>query len=120
MTDTPMLDKMSAVQGDSQTIGEFLEWLGTQSLQVGSYGQVEYPDEPCPGYSLDACEDGVVKKGTHKAHLCRRCNGTGRITITRSAEFRPIHSIEAILAKYFDIDLLQAEHERAAILASLR
>lgn len=31
---TPELDKMHAARSDSQPAGEFLEWLGTQGLQL--------------------------------------------------------------------------------------
>lgn len=33
-TKTPELDKMLAIQGKSQTVGEFLEWLGQESLLI--------------------------------------------------------------------------------------
>lgn len=35
---TPELDKMLAVKEKSQSIGEFLEWLGEQSLLICEYG----------------------------------------------------------------------------------
>lgn len=76
---TPELDKMKAVQSESQIIGRFIEEMSGRS----------------PGMILAAYDD-------------------------RDRLWPVTHSIEKILAEYFDIDLVKVEKERRAILESIR
>lgn len=120
MTNTPMLDKMSQVRDSSQTIGEFVEWLGSQGIQLGNYGEHTYPDEPCDGEIMAGqCEDGRVRRGTHGERDCNVCNGQGRRDIVRTDFQSDGRSIEKLLADYFEIDLDAVEQERRAILSTL-
>lgn len=74
---TPALDKMLAVKAQSQTIGEFLDWLAAQRLVLASYrGDRLLPAQGCEP--------------------------------------------EALLARYFEIDLAACEQERRALLTGLR
>lgn len=107
MVATPECDKMLAVREKSQAIGEFLEWLQSgeaddskfkRSIFLGAYiinTQVwngnEYEDLP---------ED------------------EWEVSETRILPFR--YSVEALLAKFFGIDLAKVEKERRALLEEIR
>lgn len=78
---TPVLDKMLANKGESQSIGNFLSWLQENSYVIAMYG---------------------TERGT------------------RDMLFPDRHSIEELLAAYFDVDLAEAERERRKILSAIR
>ena len=92
---TPECDKLKAVSGSSQDIGEFLDWLtGEKGLTVCNEHE---HDEWCEG------EDEIIMCGT------------------QSKEYTPaMLNIEKLLAEYFEIDLNKVEKERRAILAELQ
>jgi hypothetical protein len=91
---TPELDRMLDVRDKSQIIGEFIEWLTEQSIQLCK------PHE----HSDECYEDS--------GHIsCDMIRG----------ELWPVHiATEKLLAQYFEIDLAKCEEERRAILDSLR
>lgn len=71
----PVLAKMEDVHGESQVIGEFLEWLDEQNMTV--------------------------------------CEPSGFATMP----WMPVRqTTETLLARYFKIDLADAERERRAVL----
>ncbi len=113
---TPNLDKMIAVKDQSQPIGEFVEWLGSQGWQVAKYGKVT-SEEPCTGENLlgALCENGVLNPGTHKERTCTRCKGTGWYTRTGEGWSTYDKGTEALLAEYFEIDDKAASKERDAV-----
>jgi len=39
--ETPTLDKMLKVKSESQAIGNFVEWLREQGIEIGKYEKVE-------------------------------------------------------------------------------
>lgn len=116
MSDYPEHDKRSKILDQSQAIGEFLDWLGSQGVHLVVY-ETRSTQEPCQGTLFRMCENGRTEFGTE----CQQCHGTGWKTVTREGDWdwTPT-SIEERLARYFDIDLTKIEAERRAMLASLR
>lgn len=53
---TEELDKMKAVQNESQAIGAFIEWLGTKDYVIGRHLSMEEMDE----MGLDPDETNIV------------------------------------------------------------
>jgi hypothetical protein len=45
MTDYPEHEKLQALGGANQTVGDFIEWLGEQGIYLASYGTGSYCDE---------------------------------------------------------------------------
>lgn len=52
MTDYPELEKIQAVREESQKIGEFLEWLSGEGLQIAEYAEDEDEDGDDPRLTL--------------------------------------------------------------------
>ena len=89
---TTMLDKMLAVKEQSQTIGEFLDWI-------------MYETDYCLMEERTFVDDRGVEFGMGEREV---------------KEWLPARiSIERLLAKYFDIDLDQAHKEQDAELKQL-
>lgn len=42
--DTPELDKLVKVRYESQKIGEFLDWLSSQGIELAEWSDTEYDD----------------------------------------------------------------------------
>jgi hypothetical protein len=93
VTDTSELGKMLAVQKDSQTIGEFLEWATSE----GGYNFTKTVTVKAEGYSL-------IKDETYEYD---------------TEVERPV-KIEEALAHFFGIDLKKAEAEKRAVLDEVR
>jgi len=91
--ETPESDKMLKVQKQSQTIGEFLEWMqGEKNITFAQYHT--HDDE------------------------CRKIEGGCGLPEHWPA---PINTnTEKLLAEFFGIDLKEVEKENRAILAQLR
>lgn len=87
-------DRVAAVKAESQAIGQFLEWLSEEGLELARRHE-----------HADGCydEDGRLACGYRRDEL--------------AAEHS---SIEVLLARYFDIDLNKLEAEKRAMLARLR
>ena len=78
-TKYPVLSKMEDVHGESQVVGEFLEWLKEQGMTV--------------------CEPSEFA----------------------TMPWMPVRqTTEALLARYFEVDLVAAERERRAVLDEFR
>lgn len=94
---TPELDKILAIRGESEAIGQFIEWLQYASVDLSRHA----------GEGRRAAV--LATKERHSAiRLCR---------IDRSGEWWPIsNSIEDLLARYFEIDQDKAEKERTDLL----
>ncbi len=95
---TPMLDKMSEVRNECEIIGGFLECLGQQECEIASYNPVALRNEAT---QLAAALDKPSRIG-HDLLVPVGLN------------------IETILARYFQIDLNEAENERCELLSALR
>lgn len=101
---TPVLDKMSEVSVESNSIGQFLDWMTTTKGVVLSKEHV---------HSDNCYEEG--KRGLTCGYgTCRYCD-------EEVSSLECIHpSFEVLLAEYFEIDLAKAERERVSILTELR
>ena len=91
---TPMLDKISAVHKITQPLGEFLDWLhedqGIKFMRESHlHGTLHVPFEVTP------CEEP-----------CDGLDGHAMVLM----------STQELLARFFDIDLVQAGVEREAVL----
>lgn len=99
--ETTELDKLGAVQEESQSIGSFIDWLETEA-QFG-------PQEG---------------KGRKEAiHAQKLNNSPVKLCLfdERYGEWRPVGlRIEEMLARYFEIDLNKVEEERRAVLGHIR
>lgn len=98
MSEYPEHEKLKAVKDDSHKIGEFLEWIDSQQLTI------------CETYH-------------DPAHARRRLGrpSPGQPCELRDGEYFPTrHSIQTLLAKYFDIDLKKIEEEKQMMIERLR
>jgi hypothetical protein len=94
MNDYPEHNKLRAIQPFSQKIGEFLDWLEEQKIELVMHHE-----------HSSACED---ENGDHK---CGYCNG----------EEQPIYeSKEKMLARFFEIDLKKLDMEKEEMLNQIR
>jgi hypothetical protein len=83
---TPELDKILLVRDASQKIGEFLEWLNEQGIEL-----MTQPKEKCSN-----------------CYECESCGGVMMEYVRFNKEQK--------LADFFEIDLVKCEKERQAIL----
>ena len=126
MSATPELDKQREIiaSGESQTVGDFLDWLrDDQGLRLVK--QVTHKVEiPCTGTVLalgDDCVHGTLRGylGNEKGK-CPQCSGTGWVTVTRTEDVQDPRSPLALIADYFGIDLKKIDAEREQLLEALR
>lgn len=98
----PEHEKLEKVKEQSQTIGEFLEWMNEEKGIVACRWhemQTESKDDPDGPSSI---------------------NPSGKITYTEPARYLPAnYNIQMLLAEYFEIDLDVIEQEKRAMLAAL-
>ena len=88
------LEKVAAIKAESQAIGEFLDWLRTETeYQVCT---MHHHDEACYAGEMRVCS-------------CFE----GQMLLA------PL-DIEALLARFFEVDLAKVEQERAALLAAVK
>lgn len=106
-TNHPELDKLSRVSGDSNKIGEFLEWMQSQGVKFAKYHIHDYGDE----------HDGECQPIHGNEEEDREFNGCG--LITGDLVEVPM-TIEENLAEYYAIDLKKVEEEKLAILKEIR
>lgn len=132
-TPTPEHDKLLAVAGESQAIGEFLEWLPGDGWTIEK--RTEKTDiSPC-WRSLEladgtvGCRDGkemfrhvqpLTSESTwmKTGRDCQICGGTGELHRVFTIVETP--DITRLLAEYFDINLNAIEAEKRSILRSLK
>ena len=114
----PEHEKLKALDGENQIIGDFLEWLGyDQDIVLCQYSENITESRDCT--DCLRCTPGADPVGH-----CWSCDNTGKRTyVERSAGFYPAgHSsrISSLLADYFEIDEKGLEREKQAMLGSLR
>lgn len=122
MSDYPEHDKLMAVKDESQTIGEFLDWLpGGTDLRVCE--RIVKTD--CRGggiWERWTCIGGrkINDREDSDEGECPICHGTGLVDRDEPL-YLPAHvDINKILAKFFEIDLNKLEAEKRAMLDALR
>lgn len=95
MSEYPEHDKLQALEGRNQIIGEFLEWLMSREYVIGAYHKHS---------------DGCRENGKQ---VCGYSDWDPQLV--------PINKpIEVLLADYFGIDRDKLESENRALLATLR
>lgn len=121
MSDYPECEKMRAVSDESQKIGEFLDWLGTADMTIAVWTRLA----PCEWRSWNGhrgCVDGRIidfEDDDLDLDQCENCAGEGVVECNPFLERLNIGP-EALLARYFEIDMVKVDAERAAMLDELR
>lgn len=127
MSNTPELDKQKEIidSGDSQTVGDFLDWLrDDQGLRLVKHvtHEVQIPCTSPDALLLgDDCVSGTLRdyRGNDKG-TCPQCSGTGWLTVTRTEDVEDPRTGLALIADYFGIDLKKIDAEREQLFESLR
>lgn len=101
--------KLAKIAKFSQSIGEFIEWLGTEGVQLMRWTET-VDVEPCDGMLFTEC----------RGAQCDNCGGTKVTTVKRSGYAPHGVSIHDMLAKFFDIDQAKIESEKRHMLETLR
>jgi hypothetical protein len=112
----PECTKLSGVTGQSQTVGEFLEWLGQQGVQLMRWETGIPRDAVCPE---PECLGGRRRVGSRRQD-CSTCKGAGYVTRRASAWVSDPRNTQTLLAEFFGIDLAKVESERRAMLEAVR
>lgn len=112
--DTPEHDKTEKVQAVSQAIGEFLDWLGEEGSYADAVGET----------SISLCVREIVMKRAVEKELD---DGEKSYDDLKPDDYRvtsryvpaPVR-FEALLARYFEIDLDALEREKRMLLDVVR
>lgn len=130
--DTPMCDKVTANRENLNLIGEFIEWLESESIELMRWTdfedsfQVDCPrDTPRSHRTMQSVVDILTEKsgrpavdlGPHPKDCI--CKGTGRITRTvgTNEHVPAFRNIQDALAQFFEIDQAEYDREREELLA---
>ena len=111
MPETPEIERMQAVEKQSQAIGEFIEWLGSGEAYSDLHGEAPVflatrLLKPKRGYGdTPEAYENLTADDVHESNY-------GYLFYT--------YVIEDLLAKFFGIDLEKVEREKQTILAGLR
>jgi len=98
----PEHDKLAAVKNQSQEIGEFLEWLGNDSVFLCRWNE--------------SCSETVDDPDGKSVF-----NPSGTMTLYESAKYLPVNeNTNNLLSQYFGIDLDILEQENWEMLEGLR
>lgn len=121
MSEYPECERMHAVHEQSQTIGEFIDWLPSQGKFLGAWRTVV----DCPGggaFSNWTCENGVKvhDRTGEDGGTCPVCNGRGVVDAENPIPDVAYVDITKLLAEFFEIDLVKIEAEKRAMLDAMR
>jgi len=121
MTDEkyPEHAKLRAIQVESQAIGQFIDWLSGEGVQL-----MKWTTDPegaiCPSIK---CDDGWIEVKVGERDYERRphgqCNGTGMVPKDGWAPYLT-GGITRFLERYFEIDGDVLEAEKRAMLDEIR
>lgn len=103
----PEHEKLSAVQDQSQTIGEFLDFSGYHLCRIVRAGNNGEPRYSNPDGS-DPSDVGGMRREHNPAFE------------EWGDHYQPVGSIDAVLAEYFGIDRDALEREKRAMLDTIR
>jgi hypothetical protein len=128
MSKYPEHERMKAVRDKSQAIGEFIDWLRSEETpytiaEWEEWRACEAGDEWVPKRKQWHCVDGRMIGGydlDEDLGECETCEGTGRIKPETPRLYPARIGIEALLARYYDIDLDKINDEKDAMLAEIR
>lgn len=101
--------KLAKIAPLSQAIGEFLEWLGGEGVQLMRWTET-VDVEPCDGTFLSAC----------RGEVCDACGGANVVEVKREAWTPYGVSVNNMLASFFEIDQKKIEEEKRHMLEHLR
>lgn len=110
----PECEKMKAASEDSQVIGEFLEWLGQQGIQL-----CKYQKEDVYHFESEEAESQYNELSRIEQSAWRYNNPSKFGTTYQGYNLVNINT-EKLLAQYFKIDLNKVEQEKRQIINSLR
>ena len=102
---TPTLDRIKEVAEQSQSIGDFMEWLtGEGGYVIGAYRyHINVPGETEECWGLGDCDHA-----DHEKHQ-------------PSINIYPRHyTFQSLLYRFFDIDPAEEERERRAVIEEIR
>lgn len=114
VADYPECTKISAVSNKSRMIQEFIEWLNERGIVLAEYPKGCEHHKPYSsvqnscglGHRLDMFDCGAG------------CEDYGETVIGNLQSTH--HTVERLLADFFEVDLVKAEEERRAMLDDLR
>ena len=117
MANYPEHEKQAKVKEQAQTIGEFLEWLASQDIQLHERPTKEAVIARMKGLPVD--NDHCPECGKRTEKYCSQCR-VGIVNDYWDTYFPVRKTIEQILARYFEIDLNQIEEENRQLLDKIR
>lgn len=128
MTEYPEHERMKAVHRDAQAIGDFLEWLRSEETpyllaEWETLRACEAGDEWVPRNKQWHCVDGRMIGGydlDEDLGKCEVCEGTGLVVPEEPMLLLARIGTEALLARYFNIDLDKINAEKDAMLKAIR
>ena len=113
MADYPEHEKLKALGGGNQTIGDFIEWLGENGLMITRYHQHSLGCSGGDPRRMEVERGRVVPKAL-PSNVRARCGMT-------EEEIEPAyHKTESLIAQYFDIDPEELEKEKDKMLEEIR
>lgn len=134
MSEYPEHDKLMAVKDESQVIGSFLEWLAEKGYKVSAW--TEFTETQYlwvwPDYENGTREDQLshglwywspdrsTSTGRKVLALDEDGNRIKREHVTHEGWDPHRGGIQALLSRYFDIDLAKIDREKDQMLDSLR
>lgn len=99
MKSYPEHEKQAKILPFAQRVGEFIEWLGEQGIQLAAYHE-----------HTAACACPEACRRSHRWH----CDTPKDVLYSHN------ESIQSLLARFFEIDLKKIEAEKDAMLKELR
>lgn len=121
-SDYPEHEKLQAVVDQSQTVGEFLDWLRSAEEDGGKGVRLlvwrEWEEDDCCSHC--GFSDQRTAFGRRKRAECTLCKGRGVAARPREGWVPLGIGTEKLLAEFFGIDLARIEDEKRAMLAALR
>lgn len=122
MSDYPEHDKLSKIKDRSQAIGEFLEWLSGQGVNLMRWQTFTEPKD-C-GCAMNLRHRGEQLSLTSNTWVtCEKCGGSGYSDEVREMEawgHANVGTTSQLLAAYFEIDQARLDTEKQAMLDSIQ
>jgi hypothetical protein len=119
MSEYPEHDRMAAVKAESQTVGQFLEWMDTVGWHVAQWVCGGHYDERQRHETKPETEYRDSVLWYHKNIPAQAGDGLADECENPTLMYVGI-GIEKMLARYFDIDLAKVSAEKDQMLARLR
>lgn len=109
----PECEKLSRTSKESNKLGNFIEWLNERGIFLAEYPRGCEHHKPYSGVR-NACGLGHKLDEFDCGPGCRDYKET-EIGDLRTTD----HTVERLLADYFEVDLVEVENERRAMLDAL-